>query len=285
MKIKAIIIGISLFFAVFALLYNPAIGENGIFFSHKLSSQTQTEKNQESKNKVIGEDGSIAGQSDNIQEASETEDKNDLQNSTPEVDRENTKNNQNLVLATKVVDGDTIEITGGQKVRYIGIDTPETVHPSKPVMCFGKEASTKNRELVEGKRVRLEKDVSETDKYGRLLRYVYLSDDTFVNLLLVEEGYASSYSYPPDIKYQEQFQQAEKSARENNLGLWGSCGGTKPVNSDCNIKGNISVSGEKIYHLPGQEYYYKTVIDESKGEKWFCSEDEAIEAGWRKSKK
>jgi micrococcal nuclease len=123
---------------------------------------------------------------------------------------------------TRIIDGDTIELENGQKVRYIGMDTPETVAPNKPDGCFGKEASNKNRELVEGKTVRLEKDVNETDRYGRLLRYVYV-DDMFVNEYLVREGYAFSVSYPPDIKMQEQLKEAEKYARETSKGLWGAC--------------------------------------------------------------
>lgn len=126
------------------------------------------------------------------------------------------------ILVTKVVDGDTIKLEDGTTVRYIGIDTPETVHPSQPVGCFGKEASAKNKELVEGKRVRLEKDVSETDKYGRSLRYVYIGD-IFVNDYLVRQGFANAISYPPDVKYQDQFRQAEQEARTNKRGLWGSC--------------------------------------------------------------
>jgi micrococcal nuclease len=118
-----------------------------------------------------------------------------------------------------VVDGDTIKLENGDVVRYIGIDAPETVHPSKPVQCFGKEASDKNEELVEGKEVRLVKDISETDKYGRLLRYVYI-DDIFVNDYLVRNGFANSSSYPPDVKYQDQFKQAEEEARNNKRGLW-----------------------------------------------------------------
>ncbi len=124
------------------------------------------------------------------------------------------------VKVVRVVDGDTIEIEGGKKVRYIGIDTPESVHPSKPVECFSSESTKKNKELVEGKEVRLEKDVSETDRYGRLLRYVYVGD-TFVNNALVSEGYAQSSSYPPDIKHQSVFIESERQARENNKGLWG----------------------------------------------------------------
>jgi len=144
-------------------------------------------------------------------------------------------------LVTRVIDGDTIEIEGGKKVRYIGIDTPETVDPRKPVQCFGVEASNRNKQLVEGKKVRLEKDVSEIDKYGRLLRYVYV-DGVFVNLVLVQEGFAYSYTYPPDIKYQNQFTEAQRLAREQKKGLWGSCPvSTTSLNGHYNAY-NVAVS-------------------------------------------
>ena len=133
--------------------------------------------------------------------------------------------NLEMVKVTRVIDGDTIEIEGGSRVRYIGIDTPETVDPRKPVQCFGQEASNKNKELVEGKTVGLEKDVSETDKYDRLLRYVYVGN-TLINELLVREGYAQSSSYPPDVKYQDRFVAAQKEARDNNRGLWAACAAT-----------------------------------------------------------
>lgn len=193
------------------------------------------------------------------------------------------------VKVARVIDGDTIEIEGGRTVRYIGIDTPETVHPQKAVQCFGREASNKNKELVEGKFVQLEKDISEVDKYGRLLRYIYV-DGIFVNELLVKEGFAHASSYPPDVKYQDLLNSAQKEAQSQNMGLWAGCNGEPGTASQdqngCVIKGNISFStGEKIYHMPGQEYYDKTLIDESRGEKWFCTEDEAQKAGWRKSKK
>ena len=193
------------------------------------------------------------------------------------------------VKVVRVVDGDTIEIEGGQTVRYIGIDTPETVHPQKTVECFGREASNKNKELVEGKFVRLEKDVSEVDKYGRLLRYVYV-DDVFVNELLVREGFAHASSYPPDVKYQDLLNSVQQEAQSQNRGLWTGCGddfaASQTSPDECMIKGNISFStSEKIYHMPGQEYYDKTVIDEARGERWFCTEEEAQTTGWRKSKK
>lgn len=199
---------------------------------------------------------------------------------------------KDLVKVTRVVDGDTIEIEGGEKVRYIGIDTPETMDPRKPVQCFGVESSKKNKELVEGKTVRLEKDITDRDKYNRLLRYVWL-DNTLINLALVEGGFAYSYSYPPDIKYQDKFVTAQKEAREAKVGLWSACGSEssetavsssiQKSGSDCSIKGNINASGEKIYHLSGCGSYSKTKIEENRGERWFCSETEAQSAGWRKA--
>jgi endonuclease YncB( thermonuclease family) len=134
-----------------------------------------------------------------------------------------------LVRVKRVVDGDTIEIERGEKVRYIGMNTPESVKVNSPVECFGKEASAKNKELVEGKMVRLEKDVSNTDRYGRLLRFVYLEDGTFVNDELVREGYARVSTFPPDVKLAEQFKLAEREARENKRGLWAdeTCSGKK----------------------------------------------------------
>jgi len=212
------------------------------------------------------------------------------------------KINGDLVKVVRVIDGDTIEIEGGEHVRYIGIDTSETVDPRKPVQCFGVEASNKNKELIEGKMVRLEKDITDRDKYNRLLRYVYVSD-TFINLELVKQGFAYSYSYPPDIKYQDQFVKAQQEARVAKRGLWNACPAqdqtvTPPdvpsqtetsapqensSNGSCLIKGNINSSGEKIYHLPGCGSYSKTQIDEARGEKWFCSESKAQSAGWRKA--
>ncbi|MEK9135121.1 MAG: thermonuclease family protein [Patescibacteria group bacterium] len=199
-------------------------------------------------------------------------------------------------LVSRVIDGDTIELSNGKKVRYIAMDTPETVDPRKPIQCFGVEASNRNKQLVEGKTVLLEKDISETDRYGRLLRYVYI-DGVFVNLFLVQEGFAYSYTYPPDVKYQSQFTEAERLAREQKRGLWGSCPiyvstpvlipvplPASSLNTNCTIKGNISSSGEKIYHIRGCGSYNVTKIDEARGERWFCTEKEAVTTGWRKAK-
>jgi len=118
----------------------------------------------------------------------------------------------------RVIDGDTIEVDIAGKlyqVRYLGIDSPE------PDKTYGKEALAKNKELVEGKAVHLEKDISETDKYGRLLRYIYVGD-LFVNAELVRLGYAQVVTYPPDVKYQSLFLQLQREAREAGRGLWAS---------------------------------------------------------------
>lgn len=122
----------------------------------------------------------------------------------------------------RVIDGDTIEvdIIGMRyKVRYIGIDTPE-LHDKRPEFCaLAQEATRLNRELVEGKTVRLEKDVSGTDNFGRLLRYVYV-DGIFVNAELVREGLAWAEAYEPDIKYQDYLEELETEAKQAGRGLW-----------------------------------------------------------------
>jgi micrococcal nuclease len=133
-----------------------------------------------------------------------------------------------LVKVDRVIDGDTIKIETGQSVRYIGIDTPELHDPRKPVQCFAKEAYEKNKQLVEGKTVRLEKDVSETDKYGRLLRYIFLpqiatAEALFVNKYLVTEGFAFAATFPPDVRYAELFKNEQKQAMESKKGLWQGC--------------------------------------------------------------
>ena len=127
-----------------------------------------------------------------------------------------------------VVDGDTIVVhIGGrdERVRLIGIDTPETVDPRKPVQCFGKEASNRTKALLpEGTAVRLERDVEARDHYGRLLAYVFrVNDGTFVNLALAEEGYALPLTIPPNVAYADRFAAAAADARREERGLWGAC--------------------------------------------------------------
>jgi len=126
---------------------------------------------------------------------------------------------------TKVVDGDTLSINldgTNTTIRLIGIDTPETVDPRKPVQCFGVEASNKAKELLVGKKVRLEMDSSQGnyDKYNRLLAYVYLEDGTLINKKLIQDGYGHEYTYNTPYKYQAEFKKAEQYAQSNKLGLW-----------------------------------------------------------------
>jgi micrococcal nuclease len=127
---------------------------------------------------------------------------------------------QELARVDSVIDGDTFRLENREKVRLIGIDAPETNHPGKPVEYFGKEASEFTERMLEDKKVRLEMDVQERDKYGRLLAYVYLEDSTFVNAELLKQGYAQVATYPPNVKYVELFVKLQKEARENKRGLW-----------------------------------------------------------------
>ena len=142
----------------------------------------------------------------------------------------------------RVVDGDTIvaritnrvdgpgagaAVVGAEySVRFLGIDTPESVKPSSPVECFGHEASAATTALLGGAHVRLVKDVEETDQYDRLLRYVYMGDE-MANARLVVNGYAQVYTYPPNVRHAELFVALERDARDHNRGLWspGTCGG------------------------------------------------------------
>ncbi len=128
------------------------------------------------------------------------------------------------VQVTRVIDGNTIEVccVFGDRVtvRYVGIDTPEIHHPMKGVERAGKEASEANRKLVDGKTVRMEFDVQQFDKYGRILAYVHLEDGSFVNAWLVEHGFAQVMTVPPNVKHQEMFLKLQRGARDEGRGLW-----------------------------------------------------------------
>ncbi|AQS56943.1 thermonuclease family protein [Novibacillus thermophilus] len=203
------------------------------------------------------------------------------------------------------MDGDTLKATIDGKeetVRLILVDTPETVHPSKPVQPFGPEASDFAKETLEGKDVELELDVSERDQYGRVLAYVWIGDKMF-NEMLLEKGLARIAIFPPDVKYVDRFREIESKARQKEIGIWsienyateegynetsetqGNTGNTSSAkaSADCDdpkIKGNINSSGEKIYHVPGGQFY-----DVTNPEEMFCTEEEAQAAGYRKSKR
>jgi len=156
--------------------------------------------------------------SSEVSNSTETENKNELL--TPPISK-------NIYSVVKVVDGDTIDVSIDSKterLRLIGIDTPETVDPRKPVQCFGIEASNKAKDMLAGKKVSLEADNTqgERDKYDRLLRYVFLEDGTNFNEYMINEGYAHEYTYSLPYKYQADFKQAQKNAETSKKGLWGS---------------------------------------------------------------
>src|SRR3954449_3648347 len=121
----------------------------------------------------------------------------------------------------RVVDGDTVVLAGGERVRYIGVDTPESVKPGTPVQCFAKAASHFNARLVAGQRVRLRFDAERQDRYGRTLAYVYReADGLFVNAELVRRGYATTLTIPPNVAHADDFRQLARGARRAGRGLW-----------------------------------------------------------------
>ena len=162
-----------------------------------------------------------------------------------------------------VTDGDTLKISMNGKtetLRLIGIDTPETVDPRKPVQCFGTEASNKAKQLLTGKNVRLEYDESQgdRDRYQRLLVYIHIEDGTFFNQYMIEQGYAHEYTYNTPYKYQSEFKQAEAKAKSDQSGLWSpnTCNGDtssvpEPIsNSEDNTSAYYTSS-----HYSAKHYY------------------------------
>jgi micrococcal nuclease len=129
------------------------------------------------------------------------------------------------VVVKRVVDGDTLEVTGGERVRLIGVDTPESVTPDRPVGCFGKEASRFTASVVPpGTAIRLVGDVEQRDRFGRLLAYVYRqSDGLFVNAELLRQGYAQLLTIPPNIAHTDELAAIARQAREGSQGLWAAC--------------------------------------------------------------
>ena len=151
----------------------------------------------------------------------------DPQVGIPEPSKESVESSSNHRLVVRVIDGDTIVVSPNEKVRLIGVDTPETVHPKKAVACFGKQAKQFTHDAVEGKTIRLVLDKVNTerlhkDRYGRTLAYVFLENGTMLNRELIREGYAHAYTRFP-FRYLVEFRQIERAARTQGLGLWSSC--------------------------------------------------------------
>ncbi|CAH0202757.1 SPBc2 prophage-derived endonuclease YokF [Peribacillus sp. Bi96] len=237
-------------------------------------------------------------------------DESQQENSTSNKDIQSIKDSSNeekghtfTAKIIRVVDGDTVKIkmpNGNEEtVRLLLIDTPETVHPSKPVQPFGPEASKFTKDLMPaGSKVEVEPGIGERDKYGRLLAYFYV-DGKMVNKLLLEKGLARvAYVYAPNTKYLDELENIQKQAQKDQIGIWSieNYATSKgfddskskevsvektTVNSSCNnpkIKGNINSKGNKIYHIPSGQYYEIT-----KPEEMFCTEQDAQDAGFRKS--
>lgn len=162
----------------------------------------------------------------------------------------------------RVIDGDTIVLEDGTKIRYIGVDTPETVHPTQPIEFMGKQASAYNEVLVLNKDVRLEYDVERLDKYGRTLAYVYV-DDLFVNAELLRAGFAQVLTIPPNVRYSEFFVASQQEAREAGRGLWDEAAAQawvspQPVTDAAQYY--ITKTGSK-YHRGGCRYLSKSAYE------------------------
>ncbi|MCL5069752.1 MAG: thermonuclease family protein [Actinobacteria bacterium] len=160
---------------------------------------------------------------------------------------ENSNYNNDGYRVVYVVDGDTLELKNGKILRLIGINTPETD------MYFYKEAREFMEILVLNKQVKLERDVTDKDIYGRFLRYVYCPE-YFVNLKIVRCGFANSYTYPPDIKYTDEFLEAERSARENDAGLW-----QKSLGEFLEVELNYDTEGKDTENLNGEWVRIKNI--------------------------
>lgn len=222
------------------------------------------------------------------------------ENSTNGVNQTIGSTEQIPVEVVEVIDGDTIKVKyngNTEKVRYLLIDTPETNHDPLKKQPFGEEATQRNKKLLSSGDATIEFDVgNRIDDYGRLLAYIYVDGESIQEKLL-EEGLARvAYIFSPNTKYLNNFEEASEITKEKNTGIWerkdyvtdrGFDASVITSNTTeqeietsrkCNIKGNINRQGKKIYHIPSGKYYVKTNPEE-----WFCTEQEAIKAGFKKS--
>lgn len=203
---------------------------------------------------------------------------------------------ENLHEVTRVVDGDTLEVAGEKgkvvTVRILNMTAPERGE------CFYKESKKALEDFLKDKKIKLEKDVSGMDSYERLLRHVIVSsvteddDNIIVAKYMIENGFAKAQPVLPDVKFKTYLARFGTEAEESELGVWGKCKGKmpksfvgstniEPADENCVIKGNVSQNtGEHIYFLPECPSYSQTRIDPSKGERYFCSEEEAKSAGF-----
>lgn len=192
-----------------------------------------------------------------------------------------TQKSPNEFLVTRIVDGDTIELKNGQVVRYIGLDTPEKEK------CFFEESSKINEALVLDKKIRLEFDQNEMDRFGRTLAYVFITNpetnkEIFVNEYLLQKGAGKFFLDTVNLRYQDQLATSAQKAHEEKQGLWQTC--APDPNKGCLIKGNLDKLDNRYYHLPEFRHYDQVVINLISSDQWFCTEKEAIEAGFTKAR-
>lgn len=267
---------------------------------------TQTEEVAETMEIPIHENESSEENKAPVQQAESS----NIKQASPQQNKTENKQKQSFISGkvTNVIDGDTIDVHlengKDERIRFLLIDTPETKHPSKPVQPFGPEASKFTKLALLNKKVDLELDVQERDRYGRLLAYVYVNG-SMINEILLEKGLARVAVFPPNTRYVDKFRDIQNKARQKQLGIWSienyakadgyylgdiaennknklnhsSVSFPPDRSGNCNgkIKGNQGVNGW-IYHVPGGAYYQVT-----KAEACFKTEKAAQNAGYRKS--
>ncbi|MCK5021997.1 MAG: thermonuclease family protein [Candidatus Pacebacteria bacterium] len=209
---------------------------------------------------------------------------------------------ENLHKVLRVIDGDTFEVAGtSEKDDNVVIRILNTSAPEK-YECYFKESTDFLKDLIQDKEVRLEKDISGTDNFGRLLRHVFVPSDSeeednlLISQYLIENGFAKAIPTPPDFRYKTHLANVENKASKNDLGIWGNCQGQlphdfqegvdeQPKYPNCIIKGNISTNGglRWLYYTPDCSNYTQTKINTEKGEAYFCTEEEAQNAGFTRS--
>ena len=214
-----------------------------------------------------------------------------------------------VVRVVGVVDGDTLRVSVGgvtEPLRIIGIDAPELRYDE----CYAQAGASRMQSLVQSRDVRIVADPTQADRdvYDRILRHVFTGDGVSVGHTMVLEGLAEEYTYDKPYASRDSYREAQQIAQAAKLGIWsGVCdivlatpgpstaaptaaapfapAPGAPAAGQCVIKGNINSKREQIYHVPGGRSYDETIIDEGKGERWFCTEQEAVDAGWRKAKR
>lgn len=185
-----------------------------------------------------------------------------------------------VFLVSEIIDGDTIRLANGTRVRYIGIDAPETGE------CYAQEAKQFNQKLVTSKRVRIETDLNEMDHFGRRLAYVFVKDtdgeEIFVNEYLLSQGAAEFFLDTVNQRYQSALVAAARKSHAEKKGLWSYCAPYPEVG--CLIKGNVDRLDQRWYHLPSFRHYAQTVVNLEHGDRWFCTEDQAQKAGFQRAR-